>query len=174
MGRCGWDGCRRGSTAGSRRARSTPSSDCMDLRDRTAMILGGSGLVGHAVARRLLAAAPRRLVLVALFEEEGRATARAREPYRGRAAIEAGWGNVFLPGSLAQLERGAVVANPDQRRLMLQDLLSELTDDVLQRSFLYQLLVKYKPDAVVDAINTARSEEHTSELQSRGHLVCRL
>src|SRR5439155_330396 len=106
-------------------------------------------------AHRRLAAAPRRLVLVALFEEEVRATARALDPYRGRAAIEVEWGNVFLPGSLAQLERGAVVANPDQRRLMLQDLLSELTDDVLQRSFLYQLLVKYKPDAVVDAINTA-------------------
>jgi FlaA1/EpsC-like NDP-sugar epimerase len=42
----------------------------MELRDRTVMILGGSGLVGHAVARRLLAAAPRRLVLVALFEDE--------------------------------------------------------------------------------------------------------
>src|SRR5207248_10543537 len=44
-------------------------------------------------------------------------------------AIEVEWGNVFLPGSLAQLERGAVVANPDQRRLMLQDPLSELSDD---------------------------------------------
>jgi len=55
----------------------------MDLRDRTVMILGGSGLVGHAVARRLLGAAPRRVVLVALFEEEVRATARALEPHRG-------------------------------------------------------------------------------------------
>src|SRR5205807_383704 len=104
-GRCGWDACRRGSTAGSRRAKSTPSSDCMDLRDRTAMILGGSGLVGHAVARRLLATAPRRLVLVALFEDEVRATARALEPYRGRATIDVEWGNVFLPASLAQVER---------------------------------------------------------------------
>src|SRR5436309_966869 len=171
MGRCGWDGCRRGSTAGSRRARSTPSSDCMDLRDRTAMILGGSGLVGHAVARRLLAAAPGRLVLVALFEEEVRATARALDPYRGRAAIEVEWGNVFLPGSLAQLERGAVVANPDQRRLMLQDLLSELTDDVLQRSFLYQLLVKYKPDAVVDAINTATAFAYQDPVESAQELL---
>src|SRR2546425_3225780 len=79
----------------------------MELRDRTAMILGGSGLVGHAVARRLLAAAPRRVVLVALFEDEVRATARALEPDRGRATIEVEWGNVFLPASLAQLERGA-------------------------------------------------------------------
>src|SRR2546422_6947684 len=137
----------------------------MDLRDRTVMILGGSGLVGHAVARRLLGAAPRRVVLVAVFEGEVRATARALEPYRGRATVEVEWGDVFLPASLARLERGAVMANPEHRRLVLQDLLSELTDDLFHRSFLYQLLMKYKPDAV-------RSEEHTSELQSRLHLVC--
>src|SRR5437667_8946816 len=65
------------------------------------------------------------------------------------------WGDVFLPAGLARLERGAVMANPEHRRLVLQDLLSELTDDLLHRSFLYQLLMKYKPDAVVDSINTA-------------------
>jgi len=132
----------------------------MDLRDRTAMILGGSGLVGHAVARRLLATAPRRLVLVALFE-----------PYRGRATIDVEWGNVFLPASLAQLERGAVVANPEQRRLVLQDLLGELTDDVLQRSFLYQLLLKYKPDAVVDSINTATAFAYQDPIESAQQLL---
>src|SRR3989442_4741716 len=98
----------------------------MDLRDRTVMILGGSGLVGHAVARRLLGAAPRRIVLVALYEEDVRATARALEPYRGRATIDLEWGDVFLPASLAQLERGAVMANPEHRRLVLQDLMREL------------------------------------------------
>src|SRR5438552_439342 len=171
MGRCGWDGCRRGSTAGSRRARSTPSSDCMDLRDRTAMILGGSGLVGHAVARRLLAAAPRRVVLVALFEDEVRATARALEPDRGRATIEVEWGNVFLPASLAQLERGAIMASAAHRRLMLEDLLSEFTDDILHRSFLYQLLLKYKPDAVVDSINTATAFAYQDPLKSAEDLL---
>src|SRR3989442_8970675 len=29
-------------------------------------------------------------------------------------------------------------------------------------------------DIVIDAVGAARSEEHTSELQSRPHLVCRL
>src|SRR5206468_2660930 len=84
----------------------------------------------------------RSIVLVALFEEEVRATARALEPYRGRATIEVEWGDVFLPAGLARLERGAVMANPEHRRLVLQDLLSELTDDLLHRSFLYQLLMK--------------------------------
>src|SRR3989454_1813237 len=171
MDRCVWGDSPRASTGGSLRKRSRQSSDSMELRDRTAMILGGSGLVGHAVARRLLAAAPRRIVLVALFEEEVRATARALEPYRGRATVEVEWGNVFLPASLARLERGAVMANPEHRRLVLQDLLSELTDDLFHRSFLYQLLMKYKPDAVVDSINTATAFAYQDPLQSAQELL---
>ncbi len=143
----------------------------MELRDRTAMILGGSGLVGHAVARRLLGAGPRRVVLVALFEEEVRAAARALDPYRGRATIEVEWGDVFLPASLAHLERRAIVADPEHRALLLHDLLSELTDDVLQRSFLYQLLMKYRPDAVVDSINTATAFAYQDVMASAQELL---
>jgi hypothetical protein len=143
----------------------------MELRDRTVMILGGSGLVGHAVARRVLGAAPRRVVLVALFEDEVKATARALEPYRGRAAIELEWGNVFLPASLAREEHAAVVADTAHRRMVLDDLLGELTDDVLHRSFLYQLLVKYRPDAVVDSINTATAFAYQDVLQSARNLL---
>ena len=142
----------------------------MDLRDRTAMILGGSGLVGHAVARRLLAAAPKRLVLVALFEDEVKATARALEPYRGRAAVDVEWGDVFMPATLARRERGAVMADAEQRRLVLSDLLNELTDDVLQRSFLYQLLVQYRPDAVVDSINSATAFAYQDTTRSAQEL----
>src|SRR5712691_13269190 len=125
----------------------------MDLRDRTVMILGGSGLVGHAVARRLLGAAPRRVVLVALFEEEVRATARALEPYRGRATLEVEWGNVFLPAGIAQLERGSVMASAEHRRLLIQDLLSEL------------------PDAVLDSINTATAFAYQDALRSAQDLL---
>src|SRR3989441_8626342 len=171
MDRCVWGDSPRASTGGSLRKRSRPSSDSMELRDRTAMILGGSGLVGHAVARRLLAAAPRRVVVVALFEDEVRATARALEPDRGRATIEVEWGNVFLPASLAQLERGAIMASAAHRRLMLEDLLSEFTDDILHRSFLYQLLLKYKPDAVVDSINTATAFAYQDPLKDRKSVV---
>ena len=135
------------------------------------MILGGSGLVGHAVARRVLDAAPRRVVLVALFEDEVNAAARALDPYRGHATIEVEWGNVFLPASLAREEHATIVADAGRRRLVLNDLLEELTDDVLQRSFLYQLLVKYRPDAVVDSINTATAFAYQDALQSARGLL---
>ena len=131
----------------------------MDLRDATVVILGGSGLVGHAVARRLLEARssppPKRLVLVALYESEVRETAAALAPVRGRTAIEVEWGNVFFPSAAARLDRSALLADAAHRALVIGDLLGDLTDDVLERSLLYQVLRKYTPDAVVDSINTA-------------------
>ena len=127
----------------------------MNLRDRTVMILGGSGLVGHAVAKRLLGAAPSRITLVALFEDEVKATARALDPHRGGTTIDVEWGDLFLPASLARLERGAVMADPAHRRLLVNDLLGELTEDILHRSFLYQLLTTHRPDIVIDSVNTA-------------------
>ena len=138
----------------------------MELHDTTVVLLGGSGLVGHAVARRLLEKGPRRLVLVALFEEEVRASALALEPYRGDAAIDVEWGNVLLPAPVARLERSAVLADPAHRALVLGDLLSDLTEEVLERSMLYQVLSKHKPDAVVDSINTATAFAYQDIFQS--------
>lgn len=138
----------------------------MELRNTTVVLLGGSGLVGHAVARRLLEKAPRRLVLVALFEEEVRAAAAALEPYRGSAMIEVEWGNVLLPSPVARLERSALLADAAHRALMLDDLLGDLTDAVLERSLLYQILTKYRPDAVVDSINTATAFAYQDIFQS--------
>src|SRR2546427_5475115 len=171
MDRCVWGDSPRASTGGSLRKRSRPSGACMDRRDRTAMILGGSGLGGPGVAGRLLAAAPRRIVLVALFEEEVKATAEALEPYRGRAAIEVEWGNVFVSATLARLEHGVLVANAEHRAVLLRDALGELTDDVLHRSFLYQLLIKYRPDAVVDSINTATAFAYQDVVKSAQELL---
>jgi hypothetical protein len=127
----------------------------MELRDRTVMLLGGGGLVGHAVAERVLAAHPRTIVLVALFEEEVRRTAAALEPHRGSANIVVEWGNVFLPEPVARLERSTMLASPEHRALVIGDLLGDLTDEVIGRSLLCQLLVRHRPDVVVDSINTA-------------------
>jgi hypothetical protein len=118
-------------------------------------MLGGGGLVGHAVARRLLALAPRRIVLVALYEEEVKRTAESLEPWRGRAAIECEWGNVFYPEPLARRDRRAILEDAAARRMLLDDLVGALTPEVLERSFLYQLFTRWRPDIVIDCINTA-------------------
>ena len=127
----------------------------MDLTGSTIMILGGSGLVGHAVARRLLAFRPRQIVLVALYQHETEATAKALAPYADGTTLTVEHGDIYLPASLARGDRGAAMADPVSRRLLVDDVYGDLTDEVLGRSFLVQLLQRYKPAAVVDAINTA-------------------
>ena len=144
----------------------------MELGDRTVMLLGGSGLVGHAVARRLLGfePPPRRLVLVALYESEVRAAARALESWRGTATIDVEWGNVFLPAAIARVDLASAMANAEQRAVMIDDLYGDLTDDVLERNLLFQLLLKYRPDAVVDSINTATAFAYQDVFQSAREL----
>jgi hypothetical protein len=145
----------------------------MELADQTVMLLGGSGLVGHAMARRLLAAAPppSRLVLVALFEDEVRAAARALEPYRGGVTIDVEWGNIFAPAPVARLDLALVLGSAEHRALVLGDLFGDLTEAVLERSLLFQLLMKYKPAAVVDSINTATAFAYQDIFQSSRALL---
>lgn len=143
----------------------------MHLADKTVMLLGGSGLVGHAVARRTLVEGPKRLVLVSLFEEEVRRAAEALAPHRGKAEIVVEWGNVFLPASVARRERGEILADARHRALVIQDQFGDLTDEVLERNLLYQLLLKYRPDAVVDSINTATAFAYQDIFQSARDLL---
>ena len=145
----------------------------MNLRDQTVMLLGGGGLVGHAVARRVLAARPRAVVLVALFESEVNEAAAALEPYRDGATIAVEWGNVFLPEPVARLERAAMLADPAHRALVLGDLLGDLTEQVVARSLLCQLLVRHRPHAVVDSINTATAFAYQDIFQSARDLLAR-
>ena len=127
----------------------------MDLQGKTILILGGSGLVGRAVARRLLTLQPGKLVLVGLHENELKAETEALAPHAGTTSIEYDWGNAFLPTAVAKLSRAEMLTNANHRQLVLNDLLDGLSPDVLQRSFLYSLFSRFEPNAVVDCINTA-------------------
>ena len=74
----------------------------MELQDTTIMILGGSGLVGHAVARRMLERRPKAIVIVALTERETAQASAALAPHAGATAIVTEYGNVYLPATLAR------------------------------------------------------------------------
>jgi len=127
----------------------------MELQDTTIMILGGSGLVGHAVARRTLERRPKAIVIVALTERETSQAARALAPYAGTTGIRTEHGNVYLPASLAQADRATLTESAENRRLLIDDVYGDLTEETIGRSHLVQLLTRYKPSAVVDCINTA-------------------
>ena len=130
----------------------------MELQNRTVAILGGPGLVGLAVARRVFEQRPARVVLSALTRaeaERGIAELSADPAYDASIQLIPAWGDLFMPESLRERTRGDVVSDPAARALLIDDLYGELTDDVLRRSALGALLLEHRPDVVIDCVNTA-------------------
>lgn len=141
----------------------------MELRGSTALLLGGSGLVGTAVARRLLAFAPRRLIVTGLTEEETAGPVAELRARSGGTAIEAAWGNIFAPLDLAGRSRDAILGDDAARRRLVEDYLGPYGRSPLDRNLLYTWLDGYRPDLVVDCVNTATAvayqDGHASALR---------
>lgn len=128
----------------------------MDLRGSTVLILGGAGLVGRAVARRVLVDQPQRMVIGSLGQGEAEAAVaeltRDGWPHTELAAV---WGDLFVPFDLKDATRGQTVGEAENRRLVIGDLFGPLTEQVFARSTLGRILIDVAPHVVVDCVNTA-------------------
>jgi NAD(P)-dependent dehydrogenase (short-subunit alcohol dehydrogenase family) len=142
----------------------------MDIQGKTALLLGGSGLVGLAVARALVPHRPGKIILTALTRGE---VEPAVEEFRAEAEgieVAGEWGDMFWPESLKDRPRGDVMGDAEARSLLLDDLYGELTDDVVRRSFFAVLLDRHRPDLVVDCVNTATAFAYQNVFASAAEL----
>ena len=141
----------------------------MELRNSTALLLGGTGLVGMAVARRLLAFEPARIVITGLTRDETTAAMVELGPHAGGAAIEGVWGNIFVPEDLSNRSRESILSDPAARRRLVEDYLGPFGRVPIEDNQLYRWLVRFEPDLVVDCVNTATAvayqDGHASALQ---------
>ena len=94
----------------------------MDIQGKSVLLLGGSGLVGMAVARALAPHGPKRVVLSALTREEVEPAAAELALEFGGVEFSAEWGDIFRAGSLKDRPRGDVLGDPEARALLLDDL----------------------------------------------------
>lgn len=130
----------------------------MDIQNRTVLVLGGWGLVGSAVCRQMMPEKPKRIIVTSLLESEAKEaveTLRREYPGAPKSYFVPWWGNIFVRHALKDTPRDAILQNAHTREMLIDDLLDELTMPVLERSTIYQLLQEYKPDIVVDCINSA-------------------
>ncbi|MFC1733723.1 polysaccharide biosynthesis protein, partial [candidate division KSB1 bacterium] len=127
----------------------------MDSKNKTIMVLGGTGLVGMAICRKLLALDPRRLVILALTEKEVKEGAEILRSEYPEADIKTAWGNIFVRAVLKDKSRSELLSNPVNRKLLIQDVLDNLDEKLISESYLYQLIEKYLPDIIIDSVNTA-------------------
>lgn len=129
----------------------------MDIRNKTVLILGGWGLVGSAIARNLMAEAPKKIILTSLKKEEAEDICKdlSKEFKKPKGFFVPWYGNVFVRNEFKDTPREQILQNAAQRTKLMHDITDELTDDVLQNSALYKMLKQHKPDIVIDCINTA-------------------
>ncbi len=122
--------------------------------DRTILLLGGAGLVGRQVARRLASLGPERIVVVALTDREvNGAIDRLSEEFPNVTFVgEAG--DIFARTEFRNRRRSEILADADARETAFADLLGDF-EDAYERSWLVDLVRTHRPDVVVDTINTA-------------------
>ena len=154
----------------------------MDIYGKNALVLGGFGLVGRAVCRELLAREPARLVIGSLRRSEAEQAVKelATEFPNIKTKIIPVWGDIFLRAEWQQENghpRPTVLADPKKRRLLVADILDELSQEMIEASFLTQLIMGSAPgldgaraDIVIDSINTATAVAYQNIYATARHL----
>lgn len=128
----------------------------MEIKSKRVLVLGGWGLVGAAVCRKIIENEPSELIIASLQKSEAEdACEKLRRDYEGHTRLIPAGGNIFVRDSLQGLSRAELIGNTEYRFQLIEDVLGDLSEEILSHSYLYQTIYKYKPDIVIDSINTA-------------------
>ncbi|MGE5363646.1 MAG: short-chain dehydrogenase [Bacteroidota bacterium] len=130
----------------------------MDIQNKSVLVLGAWGLVGNAVTRKLVTEKPRRIIITSLKEEEARDEIRRLKtefPHLPDDYFIPWWGNIFVRNEFKDSDRTEILNDPEKRRVLMRDIMEELDEEILSNSSLHSLITEYKPEIIVDCINSA-------------------
>ncbi len=131
----------------------------MELRGKTALMLGGAGLVGQAICRQLIAEEIDTLLVASLTHQQSEeciAGLRRLFP-KARTKYIALSGDIFAPTDLKDTPRKQRQDDAVARARLVDALLSPMNDRLLEESTLYQWCHEYAPQIIVDCVNSATS-----------------
>lgn len=127
----------------------------MNIRNSRILVLGGWGLVGAAVCKRLLVMQPSYLAVLSLRENEAREAVEELQSYKGSCEVVAEWGDVFLTTELKDHSRVEILNDSTMRRMFIDGVFEKPSEDRLKSFFLYSVIAKHKPDIIIDSVNSA-------------------
>ena len=127
----------------------------MEIKGKKALILGGWGLVGQAVTRRMIEDDPAEIVILSLEKWQAEEAVNLMQKLAPHITFKAEWGNIFVRDSLKDLPRQEILNNPENRNLLMEDVLDDLNREIIRRSFLAQVIDRHKPEIIVDCVNSA-------------------
>ncbi len=130
----------------------------MDIKNKKVLVLGGWGLVGNAVVRKLIPKEPRQIILTSLRESEAKeAISKLREEFPDLPDdfFIPWWGNIFVREEFKDEDRFEILNDDKKRQVLMSDIMDELNDEILHSSAIYKLLETHKPEIIIDCINSA-------------------
>ncbi|MFH0881360.1 MAG: short-chain dehydrogenase [bacterium] len=127
----------------------------MDLKGKVVMVLGGFGLVGMAVCRKVAEEGAKTVIVTSLNEDEAvSASDILKKEFHG-VTFTPDWGDLFVRTDFKDIPRKELLKDPQRRKTFIRDILDPLTPAVAGRITLYHQIVHHKPDIVIDCVNTA-------------------
>jgi len=130
----------------------------MEINGKIVLILGGWGLVGSAIARRIIVENPSKMIIASLSEWEAKeAVDNLAKEYADfpKENLIPWWGNIFLRTEWKDKNKIELLKDPQIRKVLIDDIIDDLNDEILKASSLYDLISTYKPQIIIDSINTA-------------------
>ncbi|MCX6155176.1 MAG: short-chain dehydrogenase [Candidatus Kapabacteria bacterium] len=146
----------------------------MNIKGSRILILGGWGLVGSAICHKLIEHNPSQLIVTSLKKSEAEeAVQQLRQEYcdYNPGMFIAEWGNIFSRTDWRNEHWNSVISDENKRKIVISDIFGELNEDILKSSELYRLLTKYKPNIVIDCINTATGIAYQDIYTSSAKLI---
>lgn len=141
----------------------------MDIKSKTVCVIGGWGLVGSAVCHKLMERKPKRIIVTSLNKDEAlEAVENLYKDYPsiGKNFFIPWWGNIFTRTDFKDLSREEILNDEKKRQIFIHDILDELNDTLLKKMAVYHLLSKYKPEIVIDCVNSATAIAYQNIFQS--------
>ncbi|MBT3783649.1 short-chain dehydrogenase [bacterium] len=142
----------------------------MEIEGKRVLVLGGAGLVGMAICHKMLINSPKEIVVSSLKESEAIEGCSILAKSANGVDLIPEWGNIFVRTELKDLPFAKVLEDPELRSILIDDTLEDFSPKILEASFLYQLLHKYRPQIVVDCINSATAVAY-QDIFSAGYKV---
>jgi hypothetical protein len=146
----------------------------MDITNKTVLVLGGWGLVGSSVIRKIMHEKPKQIIVTSLYKQEADeavADLRKEFPKTGNNFFVPWWGNIFVRHEFKDLAREDILGDVKRRNAMISDIIDDLKDGLFRRSTIYHLFKKHKPDIVIDCINSATAIAYQDIFQSSRNVV---
>jgi len=119
------------------------------------MVLGGWGLVGSAICRRLYAEKPADIIVASLRREEAETACQIYSKEAPHIRFLPEWGDIFVRYEYRNRPREELLSDQTTRRRLMLDVMDKLSDDILTESTIYKMVEAHQPNLVIDCINSA-------------------